>query len=60
MTQLLPDSKDYGLGPDVPLETSYYEVYNRPNVSLIDVRTNEIKIAGQEVILEDQKLNLMF
>ena len=56
--KLIP--KDYGFGTRrVPLETSYYEVYNRPNVSLIDVRTNEIKkIAGQEVILEDQKIKL--
>ena len=52
--------KDYGFGTRrVPLETNYYEVYNQPNVSLVDVRTNAIKkIEGQTVILNDQEINL--
>ena len=52
--------KDYGFGTRrVPLETNYYEVYNQPNVSLVDVRTNAIKkIEGQTVILNDQDINL--
>ena len=34
-------------------------MYNQPNVSLVDVRTNAIKkIEGQTVILNDQDINL--
>ena len=41
--------KDYGFGTRrVPLETNYYEVYNQPNVSLVDVRTNAIKNRGAD------------
>ena len=35
---------DHGFGNRrVPLETNYYEVYNRPNVDLVDLKTTPIK-----------------
>jgi len=40
--RLIP--KDHGFGlRRVPLETNYYEVYNQPNVRLVDVRATPIK-----------------
>ena len=40
--KLIP--KDHGFGTRrVPLETNYYEVYNQPNVQLIDVRETPIE-----------------
>lgn len=56
--KLIP--RDYGFGTRrVPLETNYYEVYNQPNVKLVDIKKNAIKrITGNEVILENEKINL--
>ncbi|HEU0159009.1 MAG TPA: NAD(P)/FAD-dependent oxidoreductase, partial [Hyphomicrobiaceae bacterium] len=40
--KLIP--KDHGFGTRrVPLETSYYEVYNQPNVRLVDLRQTPIE-----------------
>ena len=40
--KLIP--KDHGFGTRrVPLETNYYEVYNQPNVTLIDIRETPIQ-----------------
>lgn len=40
--KLIP--KDYGFGVQrVPLETNYYEVYNRDNVHLVDINETPIK-----------------
>jgi cation diffusion facilitator CzcD-associated flavoprotein CzcO len=40
--QLVP--KDHGFGTRrVPLETGYYEVYNRPNVRLVDIKNTPIE-----------------
>jgi len=40
--KLIP--KDHGFGTRrVPLETGYYEAYNRPNVHLVDVKENPIE-----------------
>ena len=40
--KLIP--KDHGFGTRrVPLETKYYEVYNQPNVSLIDIQDTPIE-----------------
>jgi cation diffusion facilitator CzcD-associated flavoprotein CzcO len=40
--QLVP--KDHGFGTRrVPLETGYYEVYNQPNVELVDLRETPIE-----------------
>jgi cation diffusion facilitator CzcD-associated flavoprotein CzcO len=36
--------KDHGFGTRrVPLETRYYEVYNQPNVTLVDIKANPIE-----------------
>ena len=40
--QLIP--KDHGFGTRrVPLETRYYEVYNQPNVALVDIKETPIE-----------------
>ena len=40
--KLIP--KDHGFGTRrVPLETSYYEVYNQPNVQLVDIKETPIE-----------------
>ncbi|WP_119420851.1 flavin-containing monooxygenase [Desertibaculum subflavum] len=40
--KLIP--KDHGFGTRrVPLETNYYEVYNQPNVTLVDIRETPIE-----------------
>jgi cation diffusion facilitator CzcD-associated flavoprotein CzcO len=40
--QLIP--KDHGFGTRrVPLETRYYEVYNQPNVALVDIKQTPIE-----------------
>jgi len=53
--------RDHGFGTRrVPLETDYYEVYNQPNVELVDVLENPIEritprgvvVAGREHVLD--------
>src|SRR4029450_3129392 len=40
--ELIP--KNHGFGPRrVPLETKYYEVYNQPNVKLVDIKETPIE-----------------
>ena len=40
--KLIP--KNHGFGTRrVPLETSYYEVYNQPNVQLVDIKETPIE-----------------
>jgi len=52
--KLIP--KDYGFGlRRVPLETNYYEVYNRQNVRLVDVRATPIEeITSQGIRTSDE------
>jgi cation diffusion facilitator CzcD-associated flavoprotein CzcO len=40
--KLVPDNHGFGLRR-VPLESGYYEVYNQPNVELVDVRETPIE-----------------
>lgn len=40
--QLIPSDHGYGL-KRVPLESGYYEAFNRPNVHLVDVRSEPIE-----------------
>jgi len=48
--------KDHGFGTRrVPLETGYYETYNRANVDLIDLNATPIKKITERGILTDQK-----
>ncbi len=39
---LIPKNHGFG-GRRVPLETNYYEVYNQPNVKLVDIRATPIE-----------------
>ena len=52
---LVPKPEDYGFGTHrVPLETSYLEVYHRPNVTAVSVRDNPIaEITPEGVRLAD-------
>ena len=48
--------KDHGFGTRrVPLETGYYETYNRPNVNLVDLNKAPIKKITDQGILTSQK-----
>ncbi|MDC3728155.1 flavin-containing monooxygenase [Rhodococcus sp. PD04] len=50
---------DYGFGTHrVPLETNYLEVYHRPNVEAVGVRSNPIsRIVPEGILLEDGTLH---
>ncbi|MCD2099822.1 NAD(P)/FAD-dependent oxidoreductase [Rhodococcus rhodochrous] len=50
---------DYGFGTHrVPLETNYLEVYHRPNVEAVGVRTNPIsRIVPEGILLKDGTLH---
>ncbi|MGW5287247.1 flavin-containing monooxygenase [Rhodococcus pyridinivorans] len=50
---------DYGFGTHrVPLETNYLEVYHRPNVEAVGVRTNPIsRIVPEGILLDDGTLH---
>ncbi|KAL2832585.1 hypothetical protein BDW59DRAFT_181015 [Aspergillus cavernicola] len=56
--KLIP--KCHGFGTKrVPLESGYFEAYNRPNVHLVDVKTNPIeKITPAGVKTTEQEYNL--
>ena len=58
-TAKLLSPTDYPYGTKrPPLETDYYEAYNRPNVTLLDVRTNTVKaIMPKGVELADGTLH---
>jgi cation diffusion facilitator CzcD-associated flavoprotein CzcO len=58
-TAALLSPTDYPYGTKrPPLETDYYEAYNRPNVTLLDVRTNGVKaITAKGVELADGSLH---
>ena len=46
---------DYGFGSRrVPLETGYYEVFNQPNVALVDVRATPIECFTETSIVTSQ------
>ena len=56
--KLIP--KDHGFGTRrVPLETNYYEVYNQPNVTLVDISETPIeRITPNGVKTSDQEYEL--
>lgn len=56
--KLIP--KDHGFGTRrVPLETNYYEVYNRDNVRLVDINDTPIKrITKNGIEITDEEIDL--
>ena len=51
---LIPN--DHGFGTRrVPLETGYYETYNRTNVNLVDINSNPIRKITKQGILTNQR-----
>ena len=51
-TRELLTPRDYGYGTyRVPLETSFYDAFNRDNVTLIDVKTNPIQGFGENGLI---------
>ncbi|MFZ5932036.1 MAG: flavin-containing monooxygenase [Pseudomonadota bacterium] len=56
--KLIP--RDHGFGTRrVPLETNYYEVYNQPNVTLVDIKETPIeRITPSGVKTSDQEYEL--
>ena len=59
--QLIPT--DHGFGTRrIPLETSYYEVYNQPNVRLVNLRDTPIErvtVDGIETTVEHHELDVI-
>ena len=52
--KLIP--KDHGFGVQrVPLETKYYEAYNRPNVQLVDISETPLKRVTEKGLLTSER-----
>ena len=52
--KLIP--KDHGFGVQrVPLETNYYEAYNRPNVQLVDISETPLKRVTEKGLLTSER-----